>query len=400
MINQTTVYENLKAVAVHLREKLTAKKYILLFAYNGTGKTRLTMDFKELGKVDSPRDTLYFNAFTEDLFIWDNDLEKDESRHLRLNMRSRFFEGIEAFDIQGKVRDVLIRYADFNFYIRKEKLTKEEAESELYQQSITLEDGNYYVNFVSFEREIVEDGQNKKIEEIKISRGEENIFFWCFFLAIAQLALDAMEPADPYSWVKNIYIDDPISSLDENNLIFVACDLTQLILDEKMQKKVVISTHHSLFFNVLSNQLKAGLGRAWEKKLIQYFFRFDNESEKYQLKEEKSDIPYSYHLTIIDELEKAVKNNAVKIYHFNMMRSILEKTSAFFGYKEFTECIKEAPKIEVFARFLNLFSHGKDSFFAYREPSDEHKELLEEVLNTYLDKYKFNTLNVSAALTK
>ena len=29
--------------------------------------------------MESKRDTLYFNAFTEDLFTWDNDLEDDAS---------------------------------------------------------------------------------------------------------------------------------------------------------------------------------------------------------------------------------------------------------------------------------------------------------------------------------
>ena len=41
----------------------------LIFAHNGTGKTRLSMAFKDLGKQDNSHDTLYFNAFTEDLFF-------------------------------------------------------------------------------------------------------------------------------------------------------------------------------------------------------------------------------------------------------------------------------------------------------------------------------------------
>ncbi len=57
------------------------------------------------------------------------------------------------------------------------------------------------------------------VDDIKVSRGEENIFIWCFFLAIVQLVLDE---AEAYKWVKYIYIDDPISSLDENNAVMVA----------------------------------------------------------------------------------------------------------------------------------------------------------------------------------
>ncbi|MBT0964200.1 hypothetical protein I8J34_23755, partial [Denitromonas sp. IR12] len=83
-------YLNLTWLAEHLRDELKAKKTILLYAYNGTGKTRLSTTFKDLGKaVDengevTKRDTLYFNAYTEDLFTWDNDLENDQERVLEL----------------------------------------------------------------------------------------------------------------------------------------------------------------------------------------------------------------------------------------------------------------------------------------------------------------------------
>jgi len=46
---------------------------VLLYAYNGIGKTRTSMAFKDIAKGEGEADTLYFNAFTEDLFTWDND---------------------------------------------------------------------------------------------------------------------------------------------------------------------------------------------------------------------------------------------------------------------------------------------------------------------------------------
>ena len=68
-------FPNLHELARHLRDELETKKCVLLYAYNGIGKTRLSGAFKDLGKKGAQRDTLYFNAFTEDLFQWDNDLE-------------------------------------------------------------------------------------------------------------------------------------------------------------------------------------------------------------------------------------------------------------------------------------------------------------------------------------
>ena len=69
-------YDTLSDVAVRFLSDLNDFDYVLLYAYNGTGKTRLSMEFKNKGRDTEAdtRDTLYFNAFTEDLFYWDNDL--------------------------------------------------------------------------------------------------------------------------------------------------------------------------------------------------------------------------------------------------------------------------------------------------------------------------------------
>src|ERR1700680_2504505 len=101
-MSAASTFTSLNALAAHLRQELENKKFILLYAYNGTGKTRLSTAFKELGKIlnadgeTDQRDTLYFNAFTEDLFSWDNDLENDSKRKLTLNTDSNFFAGLES----------------------------------------------------------------------------------------------------------------------------------------------------------------------------------------------------------------------------------------------------------------------------------------------------------------
>ena len=206
-------FPNLPALAQHLREDLEQKRFVLLYAYNGTGKTRLSTAFKDLGKKISEdgettqRDTLYFNAFTQDLFNWDNDLENDRERVLKFNQDSRFFAGIGELEMDNRIRPLLNRYADFEFEIDIDK--REISFAREFRQK--TDDGTY---------------ETKREEDIKISRGEENIFIWCFFLAIAQLVLDR---AEAYKWVKYIYIDDPISSLDDNNAVLVAHHLAQML---------------------------------------------------------------------------------------------------------------------------------------------------------------------------
>ena len=102
------IFVDLPALAAHLRQVLEEKKTILLYGYNGTGKTRLSMAFKEIGKQgqgdEEARDTLYFNAFTEDLFHWDNDLDGDSDRRLRLNADSRFFAGLAEMEMDNRIR--------------------------------------------------------------------------------------------------------------------------------------------------------------------------------------------------------------------------------------------------------------------------------------------------------
>ena len=102
-------FSSLIDVATHFRKDLSGdhrpmKDLILFFAHNGTGKTRLSMEFKELGKPNKEtRDTLYFNAFTEDLFTWNNDLENNTNRFLRLNKDSAFFDGLHELDMDLKI---------------------------------------------------------------------------------------------------------------------------------------------------------------------------------------------------------------------------------------------------------------------------------------------------------
>ena len=103
-------FPSLDNVSKHLRTKLLEKKYIVLFAYNGTGKTRLSMHFKDQAKIEGVPDTLYYNAFTEDLFNWNNDLENDVYRILELNSESRFFNGMIELEMENRIAPLLIMW--------------------------------------------------------------------------------------------------------------------------------------------------------------------------------------------------------------------------------------------------------------------------------------------------
>lgn len=352
-------FDTINGVAEYFRMLLDEKKCIVLFAYNGTGKTRLSVEFKTLGQQligdtgEKTADTLYYNAFTEDLFYWDNDLDNDAERLLKLNSNSRFFAGLDELEMESKIRPLLHRYADFDFTI------------------------NYETWEISFSRNVLTSGTTNRIDNIKISRGEENIFVWCFFLAVVQLVVDKVES---YNWVKYIYVDDPISSLDDNNVIAVASHLAQLMSGNDL--KVIVSTHHTLFFNVLCNEIN---------RAEQLFFQKDAKSGAYILKD-TTKTPFFHHVALLKDLKKASDSGELYTYHFNILRNILEKTASFHGFAHFSSCIRKGADEDepVYTRLVNLLSHGNYSIFDPKEMVDENKEHFKNILNNFLDDYNFN----------
>lgn len=373
-------FTTLSRLVTCLRDDLNggANNFLLIYAYNGTGKTRLSMEFKEKGKTrhreNNPttgRDTLYFNAFTEDLFRWDNDLASDTSRKLHLNRDSRFFSGFQELALEEKIYAHLEKYADFNFRIDYEAWT------------------------VSFSRieSVTHRGQTESttriVDDIKVSRGEENLFIWCTFLAICELAIDQQEA---YNWVKYIYIDDPISSLDENNVIALSSDLAKLLRTCEDKIKVVISTHHGLFFNIMNNELKKHDHKC-------YFLYKNKHTNEYQL-QSTGDTPFFYHVAMLKELKDASDANPCRLYtyHFNILRSIMEKTASFFGFDDFSSCVSGIENEALFSRALNLLSHGKYSAYEPQAMGLDNQQLFKNILDAFLQRYPFQLPNIGEVI--
>lgn len=367
-------YANLKTLARKLRDDLGGADLTLLYAYNRTGKTRLSMEFKDEGKRKTKKnpggtaDTLYFNAFTEDLFTWDNDLDGDAVRHLRLNPNSTFFNGLKDLALDETIAGYLSRYADFDFDI------------------------DYETWKVSF--------RSGEAENIKISRGEQNIFIWCLFIAICERMLDGHVS---YQSNKYLYIDDPISSLDDNNAIAVACDLAQLLRRAASRRdqsgapapiKVVFSTHHALFFNVMCNEI--GRAKEGEPKVThkRYFLHRPNGEGAYTLRATE-DTPFFHHVASLAELQLAADPSTGNLYtfHFNALRSIMEKTASFFGHADISFCLKALNNEEdraLYNRTLNLLSHGKYAIHEPAEMGEDNKALFRRILEDFTTKFQFD----------
>lgn len=332
-------------------------------------------------------DTLYFNAYTEDLFTWDNDLENDAVRGLKINQASRFFDGFKNEPLEPTIDEYLRRYADFDFDFTFEEVQQRNE---------------------SFSRPVFVEFSKGGESHIKISRGEQNIFIWCVFMAICEQLL---KYPDAYSAVKHVYIDDPISSLDDNNAIAVACDLAKLLRRMASRKdqngasapiKVVFSSHHALFFNVMCNEI--GRAKEGEPKVAhkRYFLHRPNGEGTYTLRATE-DTPFFHHVASLAELQMAAVPGSGKLYtfHFNALRSIMEKTASFFGHSDISFCLKALNEedLALYNRALNLLSHGKYAIHEPTEMGEDNKELFRRILEDFTTAFQFDLPDILGTTT-
>lgn len=178
----------------------------------------------------------------------------------------------------------------------------------------------------------------------------------------------------------------------------MAVDLASLIKKSNFTKatetvprssglKFIITTHHPLFFNVLFNELKSD---SCSRFVLEHKLQLTTGDETYHLKE-TSDSPFAYHLKVIDIIDEAIKENQLEKYHYNLLRSLFEKTSTFLGYRSWEEIIPESEKDKVHRRYLNLFSHDKQSVEEFPEITEDDKEQFKVIYKSFIEKYYFNT---------
>jgi wobble nucleotide-excising tRNase len=199
-------------------------------------------------------------------------------------------------------------------------------------------------------------GDENSIKNIKISRGEESNFIWSVFYTLLKQVISVKndEESSQFDSLEYIFIDDPVSSLDENHLIELAIDLSQLIKSSNFEKhklRFIISTHNPLFYNVLYNELEIN------KKKSGYMLT-KNEDGTFELNEKHGDSNknFSYHLFLIETIKQAVKNNGIEKFHFMLLRNLYEKTASFLGYPQWSQLLPTEAR-DSYVRYINLYSH-------------------------------------------
>lgn len=343
---------------------------ILIYAFNGTGKTQLSIAYKDLTKdADTGEHAgVYYNAYTEDLFVWDND-RKNGGENIKLNILPTKLNDFHSFIYEGEVviRAKLAAYnPQYDFRLNA------------YED---LEKGIESVEFF-IKSEVGNDDIESTETPIKISRGEERIFVWCFYLALLEAGGWAAEQN------AHIFIDDPVSSLDEHNIFITADTLFEQIEKHYENKKIIITTHHIGLFSILADRLTRGEKSGKYKNLTAHRIlkRVNGEPK---LEELKGNV-FLYHLHLLQVLEKAIKEQ-LYTYHFALLRQLLENISSFQGSGQPSRVLGKLgfENTDGLMRVINTHSHKTPYYFQTEMMNDADKNHFVEVFNKLMSAYHF-----------
>lgn len=354
-MSEFNTLENISAQIKSDLDKSTNKKKIgLLFAFNGTGKTRLSAVVKD----EFENKTLAYDAFFEDLFSWDN-----ENFTLRCDPYSKIINYINEQGLENQISDNFQKIVGSKIH-----------------PSYDLANGKVTFNFAT--------GDDRSENNIKISRGEESVFIWSIFFTVLESVISALNTekenreTQEFDNLQYIIIDDPVSSIDDTKIIEMALELIR-VLDSSQNNNVrfFITTHHALFYNILFNEFSRKKGYMTIPWLL------SNHWSGLKL-EKQDDSPFGYHLVIKDKIQEAINTHNLEKYHFNLFRSLLEKSANFLGYSNWSDCLKNDHKKEIM-RLVNLYSHGKLSELESKHFPDEHKDLFTRVFNDFISEFKW-----------
>ncbi|HEJ9067379.1 TPA: AAA family ATPase [Serratia marcescens] len=348
---------NLNTIAEEITQ--LDESIVLIYAFNGTGKTQLSVAYKNITKANNngKHAGVYYNAYSEDLFSWDNDEENDGS-DIKLNIFPSSLNRFHSFLYENEqaIKNELNPYNP-KFCFRLNPYTD-------------LEKGIESITFFK---------EGHENDPIKISRGEERIFVWCFFLAL--LEVDGWSNEQD----AHIFIDDPVSSLDEHNIFITTNTLFSQIGQHYKNKRIIITTHHIGLFSILADRLKND-------------GRYKNLTDLRILRKEGDGLVLSkpgknvflYHLHLLQVLDEAIKNQPFT-YHFAILRQLLENISSFQGDRAPGRVLGKLGIVQVddVMNLINTHSHKTPYYFQTEMMSEVEREIFIQIFNALIQQYHF-----------
>ena len=220
---------------------------------------------------------------------------------------------------------------------------------------------------------------------MKISRGEERVFVWCFFLAMMEVEGWAERQSH------HIFIDDPVSSLDDHNIFVTASTLYDLIEKHFDERKIIIATHHVGMFSILFDWLKKGEKSSKYKKSTNATI-LSGKHGAVSLENVRSDV-FLYHLRVLQVLEQERKENDVRAYHFALLRQLLESVSSFLGVGRISYALERIgfDDAEELARIVNALAHKNVYYYESDLLVPDSLALFEKIYEKLKTQYAFVT---------
>lgn len=352
-------YKDLDDIAKEIAESLNTKD-ILVYAFNATGKTRLSVLLDKNDYEEENIKSLSYNAIVEDYFSWDN-----EKFTFKIITGTWLFNFINDEGLDGDIIDV------FNNFIEAD--IKPEID-------LTTGEMRFYVTDI---------GGSKKA--VKISKGEERLFQWSVFYSVLKRATDLLAEKEEdrslkmFNHLKYIVIDDPISSLDDYKVYTLSMQILKLIKSvhaRKISVSFLLLTHHALFYNIIFNTLR---NRGKDSAAFYFLNKID---EEYELKDVKNNQLAVSHIVMLKEIKRAIQSNNLRKKDFNKFRSVLEKTSIYLGFEKWQDLFEGYKETEAVQKIINMNSHEKYVEMDTEFLTNEQIQILTSAFNYFVEEYK------------
>ncbi|MDN50917.1 RloC protein [Campylobacter coli] len=419
-IEYENFYSNYKDSFIALKEQLGAN----IANYNKE-LLKIEEKIKEKQKdVFTPIKLENTNDFSDEIFLILNKIEnlckendeytnklstnQDEAREkLRLNEVAKFAKDSDCFAIQDEIQNLKqnINTLEKSITTQNNKIDLLESRIEKYKEKLSnLETSTSNINKylksyfghnmlelkvkkddkgqLNGEFEILRNGKQAK----NLSEGECSLVAFCYFVA-------SLEDANTKDKNPIIWIDDPISSLDNNHIFFIFSVIENEIVRKNSFEQFFISTHNLDFLKYIKrlkkSKSKQSKNDEKEYDFPQYYFIEKSVKESMETSEvkklpkclEKYTTEFNYLFEQIYKFKNidGINDEDLKtslVYNFgNNLRKFLE-IYLFFKYPNNFESLDK----ELIERFFN------DTYQSDRI-DENHQKMVASIINRYQNEY-------------
>ncbi|EAJ5161534.1 RloC protein [Campylobacter jejuni] len=419
-IEYENFYSNYKDSFIALKEQLGAN----IANYNKE-LLKIEEKIKEKQKdVFTPIKLENTNDFSDEIFLILNKIEnlckendeytnklstnQDEAREkLRLNEVAKFAKDSDCFAIQDEIQNLKqnINTLEKSIATQNNKIDLLESRIEKYKEKLSnLETStsniNKYLksyfghNLLELKAKKDDNGQlNGEFEILRngkqaknLSEGECSLVAFCYFVA-------SLKDANTKDKNPIIWIDDPISSLDNNHIFFIFSVIENEIVRKNSFEQFFISTHNLDFLKYIKrlkkSKSKQSKNDEKEYDFPQYYFIEKSVKESMETSEvkklpkclEKYTTEFNYLFEQIYKFKNidGINDEDLKIslvYNFgNNLRKFLE-IYLFFKYPNNFESLDK----ELIERFFN------DTYQSDRI-DENHQKMVASIINRYQNEY-------------